>query len=61
MQIHQGIDIIGNANQPIIAVADGIVLETEEKLCEGPSLVIDHGKSLTGERLIAVYTHTGEF
>ncbi len=61
MQIHQGIDIIGNANQPIIAIADGIVLETEEKLCEGPSLVIDHGKSVTGERLIAVYTHTGTF
>ena len=61
MQIHQGIDIIGNANQPIIAIADGTVLETEEKLCEGPSLVIDHGKSATGERLITVYTHTGAF
>ena len=55
MQIHQGIDIIGNANQLIIAVAGGVVLETEEKLCEGPSLVIDHGKSITGERLIAIY------
>ena len=61
MQIHQGIDIIGEADQPIIAIADGIVLETEEKLCEGPSLVIDHGKSITGERLIAIYTHTGDF
>ena len=61
MQIHQGIDIIGNANQPIIAIADGTVLETEEKLCEGPSVVIDHGESNTGERLIAIYTHTGDF
>jgi len=61
MQIHQGIDIIGNANQPIIAIADGKVLETEEKLCEGPSIVIDHGKSTSGERLIAIYTHTGDF
>ena len=61
MQIHQGIDIIGNANQPIIAIADGKVLETEEKLCEGPSVVIDHGKSTSGERLIAIYTHTGDF
>ena len=61
MQIHMGIDIIGNANQPIIAIADGKVLEIEEKLCEGPSVVIDHGKSMSGERLIAIYTHTGEF
>ena len=37
------------------------VLETEEKLCEGPSVVIDHGKSTSGERLIAIYTHTGDF
>ena len=61
MQIHMGIDIIGNADQPIIAIADGKVLETEEKLCEGPSVVIDHGKSISGERLITIYTHTGEF
>ena len=44
MQIHQGIDILGEANQPIIAIADGIVLETDQKFCEGPSVVIDHGK-----------------
>ena len=61
MQIHQGVDILGKSNQPIIAIADGIVLETEEKLCEGPSLVIDHGKSITGEKLIAIYTHIGDF
>ena len=61
MNIHQGIDIIGYANQPIIAIADGIVLETDEKLCEGPTLVIDHGISTTGEKLITIYTHTGEF
>ena len=40
VQIHQGIDILGGANEPIIAIADGIVLETDEKLCEGPSVVI---------------------
>ena len=61
MQIHQGIDIVGDANQPIIAIADGKVLETDIKLCEGPSVVIDHGKSVSGEKLIAVYTHTGDF
>ena len=26
--IHQGIDIIGRANEPIIAISDGVVLET---------------------------------
>ena len=61
MQIHQGIDILGEANQPIIAIADGIVLETDQKFCEGPSVVIDHGRAISGERLIAVYTHVGEF
>ncbi len=25
--IHQGIDIIGRANEPIIAISDGIVLD----------------------------------
>ena len=26
-----------------------------------PSLVIDHGKSISGEKLITIYTHTGKF
>ena len=60
MQIHQGIDIIGDANQEIIAIKDGIVLEIEEKLCEGPTLVIDHGEAFSGEKLIGVYTHIGD-
>ena len=60
MQVHQGIDIIGDANQEIIAIKDGIVLEIEEKLCEGPTLVIDHGEAFSGEKLIGVYTHIGD-
>ena len=60
MQVHQGIDIIGGANEKIIAISDGIVLEIEEKLCEGPTLVIDHGESFNGEKLIGVYTHIGD-
>ena len=39
MQVHLFIDIIGDANQEIIALQDGIVLEIEEKLCEGPTVV----------------------
>ena len=59
--IHQGIDIIGTKNQEIIAVADGRVLETIIEDCWGPTLVIDHGKSFDGKRLIVIYGHVGEF
>ena len=61
MQIHQGIDIIGHANEPIIAIADGIVLETATDECVGPTLVIDHGKSFDNKKLITIYSHTGKF
>ena len=43
--IHQGIDIIGPKNQPIIAIADGRVLETTIEDCWGGTIIIDHGKS----------------
>ena len=59
--IHQGIDIIGPKDQPIIAIADGKVLETTVEDCWGSTLVIDHGKSKDGKRLIAIYGHVGEF
>ena len=51
-QMHQGIDIIGPQNQPIIAIADGKVLETTIEDCWGATVVIDHGKSINGENLI---------
>ena len=59
--IHQGIDIIGFKNQPIIAIADGKVLETIVEDCWGATIVIDHGKALDGKNLIAIYGHVGEF
>lgn len=59
--IHQGIDIIGPANQPIIAIADGKVLETTVEDCWGATMIIDHGKSTDGENLVAIYGHVGEF
>ena len=37
MNIHQGVDIIGYANETILAVADGIVLETALAECVGPN------------------------
>ena len=61
MNIHQGVDIIGYANEPILAVADGIVLETALADCVGPNVVIDHGLSADNKRLITIYSHTGEY
>ena len=61
MQQHQGVDIIGYANEPILAIADGIVLETTYANCVGPTVVIDHGKSSKIERLITIYSHTGDY
>lgn len=61
MQLHQGIDILGQANEPIIAIADGQVLDTADSECVGPTLVIDHGTSLDDKKLITIYTHVGNF
>ena len=60
-QIHQGIDIIGSKNEPIIAVADGKVLETTVEDCWGSTIVIDHGESAEGKKLIVIYAHVGNF
>ena len=61
INLHQGVDIIGSANESVIAIANGIVLETSVTRCEGPSVVIDHGKSLDNKKLITIYSHVGEF
>ena len=58
--VHQGIDIKGPVGQPIIAVADGIVLDAVVEECWGPTIVIDHGTAYDGKRLIALYGHLGE-
>ena len=55
VQVHQGVDIIGYANEPILAMADGIVLETAIAECVGPNVVVDHGLSFNNKRLICVY------
>ena len=59
--IHQGIDIIGRANEPIIAISDGIVLETTIEDCWGGTIIVDHGKAFDGKNLITIYGHVGEF
>ena len=58
--IHQGIDIIGPKEQPIIAITDGKVLETTVEDCWGGTLIVDHGKSFDGKNLITIYGHVGE-
>ena len=57
---HQGIDITGPIGQPILAVADGKVLETTVEKCWGPTIVVDHGRALDGRKLIALYGHLGD-
>ena len=59
-QLHQGIDIKGPVGQPIIAAADGKILETHIDSCWGPTISIDHGNSYDGKKLIALYGHLGK-
>tara|TARA_B100001057_G_scaffold74090_1_gene68571 strand:- start:468 stop:1259 length:792 start_codon:yes stop_codon:yes gene_type:complete len=60
-QVHQGIDIIGPKQQPVIAIANGIVLETTVEDCWGSTVVVDHGESFDGKNFIVIYGHVGEF
>ncbi len=56
---HNGIDIIGDDGQPILAAANGKVLETTVEGCWGPTIAIDHGKDREGKNIIALYGHVG--
>ena len=58
---HQGIDLVARNRTPILAAADGTVLETDIGSCWGPTLVIDHGPGPDGKPLIAAYGHVGQF
>ena len=57
---HQGIDIRGPSGQPVIAIADGVVVEAHVEKCMGPTIAIDHGRDTQGKPLIALYGHVGE-
>lgn len=57
---HQGIDIAGESGQSIIAAAPGKVLETTIEKCWGPTIVIDHGRGIDGNKIIALYGHVDE-
>lgn len=58
--INQGIDISGSAGQPIIAIADGLVVEVHAEKCRGPTVAIDHGRIKSGRKLIALYGYVGD-
>ncbi len=57
---HKGIDITGRDGQPILAAADGTVLEATVEDCWGPTIAVDHGIGLDGKKMIALYGHVGE-
>ena len=57
---HQSIDITGNNGQPILAAADGKVLEATDEHCWGTTIAVDHGKNNDGNEIIALYGHLGE-
>ncbi|WP_310551448.1 M23 family metallopeptidase [Paenibacillus glufosinatiresistens] len=43
---HSGLDIAGNAGDPVFAALDGTVLQAEENPSRGRYLVLDHGNGL---------------
>tara|TARA_B110000208_G_C11600051_1_gene369677 strand:- start:95 stop:736 length:642 start_codon:yes stop_codon:yes gene_type:complete len=57
---HQGIDIRGRVGQEILAVADGTVLEATVEKCWGPTIAVNHGIAIDGNKIIALYGHVGE-
>ena len=59
-QVHTGIDIGGPDGQPIIAAADGVVLEATVERCWGPTVAVDHGRARDGTRLITLYGHVDQ-
>jgi murein DD-endopeptidase MepM/ murein hydrolase activator NlpD len=58
-QRHQGMDIYAKTGTPILAAADGTVLEAVVEKCWGPTILIDHRKDDSGNRLLALYGHLG--
>lgn len=59
-QRHQGMDIYAQPGTPILAAAEGQVLEAVVESCWGPTILIDHGKDVSGNRLLALYGHLGD-
>ena len=43
-----------------MAVADGTVLEATVEKCWGPTIAVDHGNGIDGNKIIALYGHVDE-
>lgn len=54
---HEGIDVIGKKGSPVIAAADGVVIQSFYEPLYGNRLVIDHGVDSSGKRTRTVYKH----
>jgi len=57
---HKGIDIYARSSTPILASADGVILDAVNEKCWGPSILIDHGQDENGDPLLAIYGHLGK-
>lgn len=54
---HNGIDLFVPSGTPVIAPADGTVVEVSHSFAYGNSIVIDHGRARQGRRLRTRYLH----
>ena len=57
---HEGIDITGPIGTPVIAAADGVVLESFYEPTYGNRIVVDHGTDGAGRHWVTVYKHLKE-
>jgi murein DD-endopeptidase MepM/ murein hydrolase activator NlpD len=55
-QFHRGIDIAGSIGNPVVATADGIVVNLNQDKIFGRSILISHGGGLT-----TFYGHLNKF
>lgn len=54
---HLGIDIWGKVGTPVLAAADGTVIDSSYGPMFGNQIVIDHGRDATGVNHVTVYKH----
>ena len=57
---HLGIDITGKSGLPILAAANGTVLEATVEQCWDLTIAVDHGEGIDGKKIIALYGHLGK-
>lgn len=58
---HEGIDIAANANEPVVAPANGIVINAYYYGGYGNYIQINHGKNESGQILTSAYGHLNSY